>query len=55
MKATDNFKKAIENHLNQLAEKDSLFAETLKKENKNIDDCCTYILNQVQESGTQRL
>lgn len=51
MKATDNFKKAIENHLNQLAEKDSLFAETLKKENKNIDDCCTYILNQVQESG----
>lgn len=51
MKATDNFKKAIENHLNQLAEKDSLFAETLKKENKNIDDCITYILNEVQKSG----
>lgn len=51
MKTTDNFKKAIEDHLNQLASKDELFAETLKKEKKNIDDCITYILNQVKASG----
>lgn len=51
MKATDNFKIAIQNHLNQLAERDPLFSETLKKENKNIDDCVTYILNEVQKSG----
>lgn len=51
MKSTDTFKKAIETHLSQLAEKDILFAETLKKPNKNIDDCITYILNTVQESG----
>lgn len=51
MKSTENFKKAIQNHLDKLAEKDPLFAETLKKENKNIDDCITYILNQVKNSG----
>ncbi|QQV90929.1 PcfK-like protein [Polaribacter phage Freya_1] len=51
MKTTENFKKAIQDHLNKLAEKDSLFAETLKKKNKNIDDCITYILNQVKASG----
>ncbi len=51
MKSTDAFKNAIQSHLNILAEKDPLFAETLKKENKKIDDCCTYILNQVKDSG----
>lgn len=51
MKGSDQFKKAISNHLESLAAKDPLFAETFKKENKNIDDCITYILNQVQESG----
>ncbi len=51
MKSTENFKQAIQNHLDQLAAKDPLFAETLKKENKNIDDCVTYILNEVQKSG----
>lgn len=51
MKSTENFKQAIQNHLDQLAAKDPLFAETLKKEKKNIDDCVTYILNEVQKSG----
>lgn len=51
MSVSPQFKTVIENHLNQLAAKDNLFAETLKKENKNIDDCITYILNQVQKSG----
>ena len=51
MKTTDNFKKVIQNHLEQLAIKDELFAETFKKKNKNIDDCVTYILNQVKASG----
>lgn len=50
-KSTDNFKKTIEDHLQQLASKDELFAETLKKEKKNIDDCITYILNRVKASG----
>jgi len=51
MKSTDAFKKTIETHLSQLAEQDTLFAETLKKPNKNIDDCINYILNTVQASG----
>lgn len=51
MKATDTFKKVIEGYLEMTASKDKLFAETLKKENKNIDDCITYIMNTVQKSG----
>ena len=51
MKSTENFKRTIEQHLNQVAIKDPLFAQTLKKENKNIDDCITYIFNQVKNSG----
>lgn len=51
MKSTENFKKVIQQHLEGVAANDPLFAETLKKENKNGDDCVTYILNQVKESG----
>mgnify|MGYP006935483326 CR=1 FL=1 len=50
MKASNVFKTTIQNHLQSLAEKDPLFVETLKKPNKNIDDCITYILNWVKDS-----
>lgn len=51
MKVTENFKKIIQNHLNQVAANDKLFAQNLVKKNKNIDDCISYILNQVRISG----
>lgn len=51
MKATDQFKEVIQAHLEQRAAQDPLFAKTYAKENKNIDDCLTYILNEVQKSG----
>lgn len=51
MKTTDNFKKTIAAHLDGVAATDPLFAETLKKPNKNIDDCIIYILNEVKKSG----
>lgn len=51
MKGSNYFKNVIQDFLNSQAEKDELFEKTLKKENKNIDDCITYILNQVKESG----
>ena len=51
MKGTDHFKKTIAEYLNQRAATDPLFAPNLAKEGKNIDDCITYILNQVKESG----
>lgn len=51
MKGTDNFKKSIVDYLDGLALKDALFAKTLQKPNKNIDDCITYLLNYVKNSG----
>lgn len=51
MKTTDHFKNTIKSYLDQRAEEDALFAVTYAKEVKNIDDCCTYILNEVQKSG----
>lgn len=51
MKTTDGFKKSIQEYLEYRGFSDPLFAKTLAKPNKNIDDCCTYILNQVQKSG----
>ena len=51
MKGTEQFKVAIESHLNQLASKDELFAETLKKPNKTIDECIDYIIDEVKKSG----
>lgn len=51
MKGTEHFKATIAEYLNQRAATDPLFAPNLKKETKNIDDCITYILNQVKASG----
>jgi hypothetical protein len=51
MKASSDFQKTIEKYLNKLASIDPLFAKTLAKENKNIDECITYILNTVKASG----
>lgn len=51
MKTTDHFKNTIKSYLDKRAEEDPLFAEKYKNEKKNIDDCCTYILNTVQKTG----
>ncbi|MBB1150256.1 PcfK-like family protein [Myroides sp. NP-2] len=51
MKASNTFTNIIKSHLDNRAKNDTLFATTYAKENKNIDDCITYILNQVKESG----
>ena len=51
MKASHHFIRTILTYLELRAESDSLFAESFTKENKNIDDCITYILNEVQKSG----
>jgi len=51
MKSTKTFKQTIQTQLKKMAENDQLFAKSLAKENKNIDDCITYILNTVQKSG----
>lgn len=51
MKATNNFKNTIQEYLEARAKTDELFAKAYAKTNKSIDECITYILNEVQRSG----
>lgn len=51
MKATENFKRTIQEYLDVRSKTDELFAKSYAKPNKNIDKCITYILNEVQRSG----
>ena len=51
MKGTDVFKETIKSYLDERAVSDKLFAISYHKEGKSIDDCITYILNQVKNSG----
>lgn len=48
---SDGFKQAIKKYLDQRAAEDELFAKTYAKENKNLEECCNYILQEVQKSG----
>lgn len=51
MKGTELFKAAIQNYLEYRAMTDDLFAPRYANPAKNIDDCITYIFNEVQKSG----
>ena len=51
MQATNHFKQTIQDYLEQRAINDTLFAVSFGKQQKNIDDCITYILSTVQKSG----
>ena len=51
MKGTENFKCTIQDYLEERAKTDELFAKSYAKPNKSIDECITYILNEVQQSG----
>ena len=51
MKGTEHFKLTIKEYLDNRASTDSLFAVSYAKESKNLDDCITFILNQVKASG----
>lgn len=50
MKATEHFRQTIKAYLDERAQSDELFAVSYAKENKNMDDCVTFILNQVKRS-----
>lgn len=51
MKTSENFKRVILQELQNIANEDQQFAASFTNPNKNIDDCITYILNQVKKSG----
>lgn len=48
MTGTENFKRAIKSYLDERAKTDELFAVAYAKENKNLDDCVTFIINQAK-------
>jgi hypothetical protein len=51
MKGTENFKKTIENFITSASEKNDLLKLALAKEEKTIDGCINFILNEVHKSG----
>lgn len=51
MKTTDHFKNTIEAYLRDRAETDELFAVSFSNPDKTIEQCITYILDCVKQSG----
>lgn len=51
MKASDKFKTAIENFLNETALSDTAFASDYSKASKDIDSCINYIFSEVKKTG----
>lgn len=51
MKASENFKKAIESYLSILAQDDTAFAPNYAKANKNLEICLNYIFGEVKKTG----
>lgn len=49
MKATEYFKRTIQDYVEERAQEDPLFAKRLALPEKNIDDCVSYILGTVHE------
>lgn len=47
--ANQIFETTIKNYLDNRAREDSLFAETYKKANKNLKECCKYIYLQARK------
>jgi hypothetical protein len=51
IKVSDPFKQVVQAELTKRAESDPLFAASFAKPNKSIDECISYILNTVKNSG----
>ena len=50
-KGTRAFNETIKAYLEERAENDALFAVKFANPSKSVEDCVTYIINQVQKSG----
>lgn len=51
MPTNNNFETVIKDYLDNRAREDSLFAETYKKANKSIKECCRYIISRARKMG----
>lgn len=49
MKTSNAFKETIKAYLDKRASEDELFAVTYQKENKNLDECCNYVVQCAKE------
>ena len=52
MKGTQSFQDTIKAYLEKRADNDALFAIRFANPSKSVEDCVTYILNQVKKSGS---
>ena len=50
-KGTRAFNDTIKSYLEERAENDALFAVKFANPSKSVEDCVTFIINQVQKSG----
>ena len=48
------FEEAIKQYLDELAKTDKLFAKTYAKENKSVEECCNYIIAEVQKLANRQ-
>ena len=51
MKTTKAFQDTIQRYLDEMAQRDLLFADKLNNPNKSIEGCVNFILSEVQKSG----
>ena len=51
MKPTNSFEEAIKLYLDERSRTDELFAVSYAKKNKNIKECCNYILGEAKKRG----
>lgn len=51
MKTSNAFKETIKAYLDKRASEDELFAITYQKENKNLDECCNYVMKCAKDGG----
>ena len=51
MKASEKFKTAIENYLNEKVQNNAVFAPVLAKQSKNLESCLNYIFCEVKKTG----
>lgn len=49
MAGQENFKAVIKDYLDNRAKTDKLFAKSYKKKGKSLDECCNYIIGEVQK------
>lgn len=49
--STDKFKATIKAYLDKYAAQDELFKGNYSKPNKSIEECCGYIIQEVQKAG----